>query len=622
MNIKNIKVSVSKPKGSKFSFLGMLMFALTFAAVGTYVVYSSFAGNGDDISQSELPVISGEYAPNQILVRFKPGTKPEKEKEIKDKNGLEQIDEIKQIETRILKIKDGGNVAAKKKALSKNKHVLYAEPNYVRKANITPNDPYWANQQKYMGSISAPTGWDITTGSNSQVIAILDTGVNMTHPDLKGRFVQGWDCANADNDPSDDHGHGTFVAGAAAATGNNIEGIAGVNWGARIMPVKVLGSNGASVGSCVTKGIIWAADNGAQVINMSLGGLTYLESQKSACDYAISKGVVVVASAGNGGVSPVEYPAAYSSVVAVGGLSTSDTIASWSAYGPELELTAPGSWVQTTNKDGLYSYASGTSIAAPFVAGLSALVMSQQQSPLSNTQIRDIMKSTATDMGDPGFDIHYGYGRINMEAALKKANGGTVTPPQVDTTAPVVSIVSPVAGSTLTGVSDVTVNAVDNTAVSKVELYVDGKMYASTTVSPYIFSLDTSPLSNSNHTISAKAYDTANNIGVSGTITVAIKNVTAIPEDDILPTVSITSPIDGAIISKKATINVSASDNIGVAKVEIYINNKLYATLTSFPYTKNWNVGGKNVPKGENIITAYAYDAAGNVATTSIKVTK
>jgi thermitase len=486
-----------------------------------------------------------------------------------------------------------------------------------------------------MKAISAVTGWDITTGSENVIVANLDTGVNMNHPDLKGRFVAGYDVINSDNDPSDDHGHGTVTTGVSSAVGNNATGITGVDWKGKIMPVKVLSSTGSGTSSHVAQGLNWAADNGAHVANMSLGGTTPSNTMENSMKYAHGRGVVLVAAAGNSGdyctdICQPEYPAAYPTVIAVGALQATvekpnwDQRASWSMYYNELELMAPGSRIWTTTRSGGYEYPSGTSVAAPFVSGLAGLIKAVNPA-LSNEQIRTIMKETATDLGDPGFDIYYGYGRINVEAALTKAKGGsTVTPPPptTDATAPSVAVSAPSAGSTVSGVIDASVTASDNVGVSKVELYIDGKVYASTTVSPYIFSVDTTKYTNASHTFSAKAYDAAGNVGTSANVSVTVSNVSSAPTDTTLPTITITSPKDGSNVSRKVNISVSATDNVGVQRVEIYTNGKLLTTLYTSPYNTSWNVNGKNVPKGENIITAYAYDAAGNVSTASVRVLK
>jgi thermitase len=608
----------SKPK---FSMIALALFVIVFASLAIYIVYTSMASDGE--TQGPELKIAGEYAPDRILVRFKPGTRGEKEREVANRNGLEQIDEIPQIETKVLKIKDKGNVAAKIRALSKNPNIIYAEPDYIVKSELTPNDPMYKDQWSHQ-YVYTPAAWDTTTGSEGNIIAILDSGLELTHPDILGRTIPGYDFINKDDDPSDDRGHGTRVTGLALATGNNAQGVVGVDWQSRIMPVKVLDSNGTGTWFGVGQGIVWAVDNGAKVINMSFSAYSANYALMDAVKYASSKSVVMVAASGNDGNDVKNYPAALPEVMAVGS-SYKDRLSAFSSYGEHLSVSAPGESVYTTTLGGLYARIAGTSAASPHVAGLASLVWAANPN-LSAVQVREIIESTARDLGDPGFDIYFGHGHINAEAAVKKAQGtGGETsppPPPADTTAPTTSITSPTAGTTVAGAVSVNVDAKDNVGVTKVELLVNSKVYASSTVSPYNFSWDTKGLTNGTYSLTSKAYDSAGNVGTSTAVSVNVNNTTATPTDDISPTVSITNPKDGSTVSKRVSIQVSATDNVGVTKVEVYINSKLHATLTSAPYTTNWNAGHKNVPKGDNIITAIAYDAAGNAASVSVRVVK
>jgi thermitase len=616
----------SKPK---FSMIALALFVIIFATLAIYIVYTSMASDGE--TQGPELKIAGEYAPDRILVRFKPGTRGEKEREVANRNGLEQIDEIPQIEVKVLKITDKGNVAAKIRALSKNPNIIYAEPDYIVKSELTPNDPVYPSQEAYMKAISVPAGWDLSNGNKSVVIANLDTGVMSTHKDFSGRFVTGFNPYTKDSNTEDDHGHGTVTTGVSSATGNNTQFVAGMDWVSRIMPVKVLASSGSGTSSSLAQGLNWAADNGAHIANMSLGGTTASNTIENSMNYAHSKGMILFAAAGNDGTGKLNYPAAYQSVIAVGALTASSSQPNWdqkatfSSYGEQLELMAPGTRIYTTTFDGKYAYASGTSVATPFASGLAGLIKASNFN-LTNEQIRTILRETATDLGDPGFDIYYGHGRINAEAAVKKAQGtGGETPPPpppADTTAPTTSITSPTAGTTVAGAVGVDVTATDEVGVTKVELLINNKVYSSTTVSPYKFSWDTTGLTNGTYSLTSKAYDSAGNVGTSTAVSVNVNNTTATPTDDIAPTVSITNPKDGSTVSKRVSIQVSATDNVGVTKVEVYINSKLHATLTSAPYSTNWNAGHRTVPKGDNVITAIAYDAAGNAASTSVRVVK
>jgi thermitase len=314
--------------------------------------------------------------------------------------------------------------------------VAYATYNYEIKALGDPNDPLYGNQWPLKHpqdhDIDAPEGWDIYTGSNNTTLAIIDTGVDLDHPDLAAKIVTGKTFHASypvGTLPDDDSfiGHGTHVAGIAAAIGNNGIGIAGVSWGARIMPLKILNSSGNGGTYELSQAIRYAADNGARVINMSLGGScgSGWPDVAGAVSYALGKGVMLIAAAGNSGSSPVMCPAAMSGVLAVGATNYNDEIAYYSNYGSALDVAAPGDQVYSTLPGGTYGHESGTSMASPHVAGLAALLFSYMPS-LSNTQVSNIIEETADDFGAAGWDQFYGYGRINVGRALARIGLQTI----------------------------------------------------------------------------------------------------------------------------------------------------------------------------------------------------
>ncbi len=317
-----------------------------------------------------------------------------------------------------LKVDEKADLAQVIRAFKSSPYVEYAEPNYIAYISRTPNDPDWSSQWG-MTKIEAPAAWDITTGSDSVTIAIVDTGVDLLHPDLNGKLVSGWDFVNGDNDPQDDHGHGTHLAGIAAAETNNDTGVAGLSWGAKIMPVKVMNSSGEGESEDIASGIIYAANNGADIINLSLRMSAPSSVLEEAAEYAHNLGRVIVASTGNNN-SAVSYPARYPEVIAVAATDSNDQRASFSNYGPEVDVAAPGVNIRSTYWWGgsTYEWVSGTSQASPHVAGLAALIWSVNPD-LSNTQVESIIKQTADDLGATGRDNYYGFGRINARRALE-----------------------------------------------------------------------------------------------------------------------------------------------------------------------------------------------------------
>ena len=349
----------------------------------------------------------------------------------------------------------------------------YVEPNYTAKGsgvlNTIPNDSNYSQQWglKNDGTFSnSPSvsgadiemelAWDIETGDPNMIVAIIDTGLRLTHPEFSGRlwnnanevadgtdtdnngFIDdlgaGWDFINNDNEPTDDHGHGTNVAGIALASGNNTIGYAGVNWNAKVMICKALNENNSGSYAAMAGAIYYAVDNGAKVINMSIGGSGNSTTLSNAIDYCYDNGVILVACMMNYNNSVTYYPAGYNKTIAVGSTDPDDTRSNpffWSStsgsnFGSHIDLVAPGNYMyglSDTSDTEYGSYWGGTSQASPLVAGVVSLLLSQNPA-LTFEEIRTILRESSEDqVGDPsedinGFDTYYGYGRLNAKNAL------------------------------------------------------------------------------------------------------------------------------------------------------------------------------------------------------------
>lgn len=293
----------------------------------------------------------------------------------------------------------------------------YIEPNWKWRAQLVPNDPFWSLQwgpQK----IGAEWAWNITTGSMDVLVAVVDTGIDWDHPDLVANYVPlGYDWVNDDSNPMDDNGHGTHCAGIIAAAINNNLGIAGLAQ-VRIMAEKSLDREGVGYSNWLANGIIHAVNQGADIISMSWGGYYYSKLIHQAIKFAYDNGVLLVAAAGNEYMSAKLYPAGYDEVIAVSATDSNDMPASFSNYGDFIELAAPGVNIYSTIWNNRYQYASGTSMAAPHVAGVAALVWSRFPEK-SRDWVRMWLRYTANDLGAPGFDIYYGYGRVNARNAVE-----------------------------------------------------------------------------------------------------------------------------------------------------------------------------------------------------------
>lgn len=358
-------------------------------------------------------------------------------------------------------------------ALSKNPKIDFIEPD--GQAQILADEIPWG-----IARIDATAAQSAGVTGNGIKVAVLDTGIDYNHPDLKANYLGGYDFVNADNDPMDDHSHGTHVAGTVAALSNDI-GVLGAAPQAGLYAVKVADSSGSCSYSNIIAGINWAVNNNANVITMSIGGTASSSTLQNACNNAYNNGVVLVGAAGNSG-GAVIYPAAYYSVIAVSATDSTNTKTSWSCYGPQVEFAAPGSSIKSTMPDGLYGYKSGTSMATPHVTGAVALLMSTDiagtvhdtngNGKWDPAEVRLRLQSTATDLGASGRDNYYGYGLVNAYAAVRDLSSTpvddpVVTPPESST--PVVMYVgelsleqqSKVSGKNTFGWAVATVQVVD-----------------------------------------------------------------------------------------------------------------------------------------------------------------
>lgn len=335
-----------------------------------------------------------------------------------------------------LRFGPGVDLQAKQKEVLQDPRVAFAEPNYLLSATLVPNDPNYG-QQWALPKIGADRAWDLTTGG-PVVIAMLDTGISPTHPDLQGRLVPGKNFITPGAEPLDDNGHGTFTAGIAAASGNNGIGVAGMSWSARLMPVKILDQDGRGPVSAFAEGIRFAVDGGAQIVNVSAGIPVPSQTMEAAVSYALGQRVTVVAASGNVADGVQNYPAAYPGVIAVGASTQTDGIADFSSYGSYVTLAAPGvGIVSTYSRSGdTYAQMSGTSASTPFVSGTIALMLSVKSGDLTPRMVREMLKATAVDILTAGFDPQSGYGRLDTyHAVLLSSNplatltGALVSPP-------------------------------------------------------------------------------------------------------------------------------------------------------------------------------------------------
>ena len=401
----------------------------------------TFTVNGENM---ETDVMSGEFLigvreMNETLIASV------------EKNGFEVVKKIDQINVLVVKARNGVSVEASIKSLLDSQSIRYIEPNYIVKmtpmkvvkviedkglqtsqeSRSSPNDPFWFTDPLFgigqwnMRVIDADKAWGVEKGNHTVIVAVIDTGVRRTHHDLDANYIAiGYDWVNDDNDPDDDNGHGTHVAGIIAAETDNGYGIAGLAQ-VSIMAEKVLNERGYGTVDNLILGIIHAADSGADILNLSLGTYEYSSALEDAVNYAYDKGCVMIAAVGNDNTDRPHYPAALSKVIAVASTygEPNDVRAPYSNYGSWVTVSAPGGYegyyvLSTYNQsDDAFAYVYGTSQATPHVSGLAALYKSLHPTA-TNKEVEEAIERGIEDKGKEGWDELYGYGRVNAYRTL------------------------------------------------------------------------------------------------------------------------------------------------------------------------------------------------------------
>lgn len=395
---------------------------------------------------SQSAAAANNAVAGQMIIKYKPGLRNASAQASSSLSriGAQRVKALGSgnIGMEVVKLPAGQSVASAVASLQQNPAIEYAEPVFtipfptVQRAEDdnnapapanAPNDPLFSKQYSHQIA-NTLGGWAMTKGNPRVLIGIVDSGVDITHPDLKAKIVDVYNGADNNQDVKDVVGHGTHVAGIAAAMTNNGIGVAGVAPECGILAVKVSSGESSSPSTAgIANGIIWAADHGANVINLSLGSRQESKAISDAVRYAMSKNIVVVAATGNDSGRIMSYPAAVQGVVAVGATDKSDARARYSNYGPWVSVTAPGSDILSTfplnsNLIGQKEYGSisGTSMATPFVTGLVALIRSKYPT-MPAVMVKNVLESSTDDKGKPGFDEEFGHGRVNAGRALSRA---------------------------------------------------------------------------------------------------------------------------------------------------------------------------------------------------------
>ncbi len=426
-----------------------------------------------DVSEEEVPE-------GDLLVKFRPDAEASEIGRLHAAANAAFISDIAGIGVRRLRLPPG-QARAGVELFRASAAVEFAELDSNIQTQFSPNDPYYAGvypttrfgdiAQWAPQAVSAPAAWDITQGDPAVVIAIVDTGVDAQHPDLAAKIVGGTSFLGSGKDQ---FGHGTHVAGIAAAATNNGTGIAGICPRCSIMPVRVLDANGSGSVSDVAAGIVYAADNGARVINLSLGGRSTSQTLRAALDYAVAHNALPVAAMGNAYMPQAMEPAYWYSALSVGAVDPSGAKADFSNYGAKTDVVAPGvallstmpTYPVTLNQTYAQNYdaLSGTSMATPVVSGVAGLVLSRNPA-LTAGQVKGIIEAAAGD--GKTFDTTTGFGLVNAARAVAAAA-------QADTTPPAVNVVSPTAGSTVSKLFTLQAAPTDNSGVHHVDFVIGG----------------------------------------------------------------------------------------------------------------------------------------------------
>ncbi|MDQ6600377.1 S8 family serine peptidase [Bacillus salipaludis] len=374
------------------------------------------------LSKNLAGIETNAFNDQELIVKFSSNlSKIERNSVLKSVNATEDT-HLEHGDFSFVKVPKGTDLTKMAQILLGKKQIIWAEPNYKVKSTYIPQEPNF-QKQWYLNKIQMPKAWDITKGSPHITVAVIDDGVQQDHPELKGKIVSPYNAVTGGTRYTP-HEHSTHVAGIIAASFNN-SGIAGIAPNVKIMPINVFNGDEAS-DYAVALGIKYAVDHHADVINMSLGSPYYSSLLDYYTNYAKSKGVILVAAAGNDGTFTKTYPAAFKAVVGVGATNSFDHRAIYSNKGSFIDFTAPGSNIYSSINGGSYAYLSGTSMAAPVVSGVAALVLSKNPF-LSPKQVENILRHSTIDLGPKGRDDYYGYGRIDAYKAMSNTPSSTAT---------------------------------------------------------------------------------------------------------------------------------------------------------------------------------------------------
>ena len=596
---------------------------------------ASGGGNGTNPTGFTFPddtdprVAALSFVGDELLVRTLPGAEAEDLEGAYEEAGAAVARDLPTIQTTVLRVVPAELVEVAE-GLSTNPLIEAVQKNYLYVPERTPDDTRFGSQS-YLRTVGLTDAWEITTGSEDVVIAVLDTGVTVDHPDLAGKLLNGWNSHDDDGETGDVLGHGTSVAGVAAAASDNGRGIAGVSWASPILPVRVTNQSGQASSRSIAAGLVWAANHGATVINVSFAPLGSDRTVARAARYVRNAGGLVFISAGNDGQTSEAVGTV--NALFVGAVTGSNERASFSTTGPFVDLAAPGVRIEATCRDGGYAKVTGTSFASPIAAGVAALIRSVRPE-LRPVTVEDILAETAVDLGAAGRDDEFGAGLIDAADAVAMALGITE---RADEYPPWVRITAPTDRQVVSGTIHVKANAFDagdlensTRYVADVVLSVDGVSYATDTAAPFKFAVNTARLSPGIHTLTCEAHDTVGNTSRPESIEIIVGDNA--PDgggdggtsglDAIDPVAVINYPGEDTRVSSQVATGATLTDNAGLKRVEWLVDgaNREASSLSGTRAVVSFVWDAERASRGAHTITVRVTDAADNRGTASVNL--
>ncbi len=567
----------------------------------------------EDPAMAALPFVKDE-----LFARTIPGATPEDLNALYTEAGATVLETIAAIDTTVLGVRPDelGTAAAK---LADSPLIEGVQKSYLYEPELKANDPEFGSQG-YLDRIGVPEAWEATTGSDEVVIAVLDTGVSGDHADLENKLLDGWNTFDNDWDTSDEQGHGTGVAGVAAAASNNRIGVAGISWDSPILPVRVTNSGGQASSRSIATGLLWAANHGAKVMNVSFAPLVSDTTVLRAASHVRNNGGLVFISAGNDGKESTAQ--SKKGALFVGATDGNENKASFSTYGSFVDLTAPGTAIKTTDSGGGYRSKSGTSFSSPIVAGVAGLVWSVRPE-LRPVTVEQILFDTAIDLGKAGRDDEFGVGMVDAAAAVAAAIDIVE---EEDTKAPKVEISRPRDGKPVPGVEKVAASATDDGEIADVVLSVDGQPFATDSTEPYRFTINTSDLDDGLHTLTCVATDTAGNVSAPASVEIVVGEASSASNasDSTDPTVVINFPVDNTSVLGSVGIQATATDNAGLARAELLVDGEVVdtETISGTREVVSFVWDGKKASSGTHFLMVRVTDEANNQGAASVRLNK